>query len=254
MNIVYLDLLGTRKKWERGGRAAVQAAFSRFEDLVTRGLAEAGSEGVLDGGIEADSAACLCADEPLALRLSRAVLTATFLAQDPSEEPNRLWIRGAIVRVLEVGPLRTPAPMRPPVERLSVHRYSAPFLDAISLERSGFKGMRVLIDEALVDDVLRAAVRIPVGERYLIPIRRLDHSEYRATSCQDWLWMLTEDEAMWSRYMQQMATRLRWAAKDPDEFLHAAATQVVFNECEAIRSSLRPLGPTSANPSRGVRR
>ena len=239
MNIAYFDLLGTRKKWEKGGRAAVEATFARFEELVRQGLAQVGPEGVLDGGIEADSAVFVCADEALALRLSQTIFAAAFSATNPEQEANRPWIRGAIVRVLEPGPLRTPAPMNPPFAHMAVHRYSAPFLDAISVERSGFKGMRILIEDALVTEALRGAVRIPVGGRNLIPLRRLDHSDYRVNGYQDWLWMLPPDEETWLRRRQQMATRLRWAAKDPEEFLHAAATQVVFNECEAIRASLR---------------
>jgi hypothetical protein len=129
--------------------------------------------------------------------------------------------------------------MNPPFAHLSVHRYSGPFLDAISVERSGFKGMRILIEDVLVNDALREAVRIPVAGRRLIPLRRLDHSEYRANGFQDWLWMLPDDEDVWARRRRQMATRLRWAVRDSEEFLQAAATQVVFNECEAIRASLR---------------
>jgi hypothetical protein len=239
MNIVYFDLLGTRKKWEKGGRAAVEAAFGRFEQLVRQGLAQMGPEGVLDGGIEADSAVFVCADEALALRLSQTIFGTAFSAPNPEHEANRLWIRGAIVRVLEPGPLRSPEPLQPPFAHLAVHRYSAPFLDAISVERSGFKGMRILIEDALVSDALRGAVRIFVAERNLIPLRRLDHSDYRVNGYQDWLWMLSPDEDTWLRRRQQMATRLRWAAKDAEEFLQAAATQVVFNECEAIRASLR---------------
>jgi len=239
VNIVYLDLLGTRKKWERGARPAVEVAFARFEELVRQGLHQVGPEGILDGGIEADSAALVCADEVLALRLSQAILSTAFDALTPDQEANRLWIRGAIVRVLAPAALRTPAAMNPPFAHLSVHRYSGPLLDAISVERSGFKGMRIIIEDVLVNDALREAVRIPVAGRRLIPMRRLDHSEYRANGFQDWLWMLPADEDAWTRRRQQMATRLRWAAKDPEEFLQAAATQVVFNECEAIRASLR---------------
>jgi hypothetical protein len=129
--------------------------------------------------------------------------------------------------------------MDPPFANIAVHRYSAPLLEAISVERSGFKGMRILIADALVNDPLREAMRIPVGPRHLIPLRRLDHSRYRVEGFQDWLWMLPRDENEWTRAKRQMAARLRWAAADADEFLQAAATQVVFHESEAIWGSLR---------------
>lgn len=129
--------------------------------------------------------------------------------------------------------------MDAPFGRLSTHGYSSPLLDAISVERSGFKGMRILVADPLITEPLRTAARIPIGGRYLIPLKRLDHSDYRVQGFQDWLWMLVPDEEAWSRTLRQMAARLRWAAKDSDEFVQAAATQVVFHECEAIRRSLR---------------
>jgi hypothetical protein len=238
MNLLYLDLLGTKKKWEQGGRRAVEAAFATFEALVQSGLAHVSPAELLQGGIEADSAAIVCADGVQALRLSQAILTKAF-NEDAEDATTRLWIRGAIVPVGNPGPLRATEPMDPPFANIAVHRYSAPLLEAISVERSGFKGMRILIADALVNDPLREAMRIPVGPRHLIPLRRLDHSRYRVEGFQDWLWMLPRDENEWTRAKRQMAARLRWAAADADEFLQAAATQVVFHESEAIWGSLR---------------
>lgn len=239
MNLTFLDLLGTKKKWETGGRAAVEAVFARFERLVLDGFAALGAEGVLDGGIESDSAAFIFSDETKALRFTQTVFSAAFAAPGVENEANRLWIRGTIVPLLEPVPPRAATPMDAPFAHLSIHRYAPAFLQAISVERSGFKGMRILIAESLITEAVRAALRIPVGQRQLIPLRRLDHSDYRVEAFQDWLWMAVADDDAWARGLRQVATRLRWAAKDSEEFVQAAATQVVFNECEAIRASLR---------------
>lgn len=238
MNIVYLDLLGTKKKWEKGGRIAVEAAFDRFEQAVYRGLAQVGGAGIREGGIEGDSAAFVCLDPLEALRLTQAIFSYAFSTPNPEDELNRIWIRGSIVAASTGAPLRTAAPMPGPMGHLSTYRFSPEFLDAISVERSGFKGMRVLVDDRLVTELVRAAVRIPVRGRNLIPLKRLTHSDYRVPGYQDWLWMLPADDAAWQRLRLEMATRLRWSSRDADEFVHAAATQVVFNECDAILASI----------------
>ncbi|MEM9380479.1 MAG: hypothetical protein AAGB93_11070, partial [Planctomycetota bacterium] len=113
-------------------------------------------------------------------------------------------------------------------------------LDAIAVERSGFKGMRVLIDDRLVDRALKDHFKIATKTAPLIPFRKLGHSGYPesvAGGFQDFFWMAAPPDE-WEVLAKQMAKRLRWAAKDSEEFVHAAATQVVYHEVLSIKLSL----------------
>lgn len=102
--------------------------------------------------------------------------------------------------------------------------------------------MRLLIREEIINDRVRAAFRIQYGKNSFIPFRRLRHSNYPKTiegNLIDFLWMAEGDDREWSNIMIHMTSRLRYSARDPEEFIHAAATQVVFHECAAIRQSVK---------------
>ena len=54
----------------------------------------------------------------------------------------------------------------------------------------------------------------------------------------DYLWMATNSESEWYDLMLHMTSRLCYSSVDPDELAQAAATQVLFHECAAIRQSV----------------
>ena len=135
--------------------------------------------------------------------------------------------------------LRTARPLTSELSQIAVHEYSGDLLDAISMEKSGFRGMRLLIDPSLVNIGLRKAFRRKVGSNWLHVFKHLENSAYgpRLEKHQDVLWMATGNEEEWRQRRARMSTRMRFSARVPDEVLQAAATQVVFDECDAIYRS-----------------
>ena len=120
--------------------------------------------------------------------------------------------------------------------------YAGPLFDAVSVEKSGFRGMRMLIASELITRQLRTTFRHPIGNRSFIPFRRLNHSQYPGRISEgyhDVLWMFSPDEAEWRDRKRLMSSRLRWSGNDPEEFVQAAATQLVFSECQAILTTLQ---------------
>lgn len=78
-----------------------------------------------------------------------------------------------------------------------------------------------------------------------MPFKKLANSAYPgriASGYSDYLWMARQEEDDWRRLKLFMSKRLRWCAQDAEEFLQAAATQVVFNETVAIFRSLEARG------------
>ena len=55
--------------------------------------------------------------------------------------------------------------------------------------------------------------------------------------CQDFLWM-AETPNEWQQYTTRMKQRMLWSAHEMEELHDAAATQVVFHECDAILNSV----------------
>lgn len=238
--ILFIDMLGSRKRWQNGGVRESMVEFYRFKTMVKRAIRGVPVGSVVDGGIETDAAMLVCRSTAEALDVARLVFLSGFLGHMNPGKP-RLWHRGCVVPYADGAMLRTGDPLGIGLEQVTAYRYSASALEAVSVEKSGYKGMRVLVAVGLVDRILQDGMRIPFGARSLIPFRKLNYSGYPKRvegQFTDYLWMACRSEDEWFKLGLQMTSRLRYAAKDDEEFLQAAATQLVFHECAAIRRSV----------------
>jgi hypothetical protein len=193
------------------------------------------------GMIESDAVAISCRTTETALSIGRRLFRAAF-EQTSKNHDHRSWLRGVVVSRDTDEPLRRSAKFKQAL-KIDLMLYSQELLDAIATEKSGFKGMRLLIAEDLITPELRRSVRLPAGDLWLVPLRHLRHCNYPgrvAVGFRDYLWMAPQPDSADNKaaYDILMATRLRLAAGDPEEFIQAAATQVLFHEYSAILSSL----------------
>jgi len=236
--LLFVDLLGVRARWHAGGRPAAEDAFRQFRGLVLAEARKSPAHSQLTGAIESDAAALSCPTAVDAVDLVKRIYRTGFKVPSRQED-FRTWMRGVVVPVEEGVDLRTVTTARnlPGIQDFA---YAGPLLDAIAVERSGFKGMRVLIDDRLVDRTLKSHFEITTKTAPLIPFKKLGHSGYPksvAGGFQDFFWMAAACDE-WGVMERQMTKRLRWSAKDSEEFVHAAATQVVFHEVLSIKHSL----------------
>ena len=193
------------------------------------------------GAIESDACALVFRDAAPAVAFARAAYLEAFRSAH-SRKDERLWLRGAVVEASRVDRLRARKRLPGALAHVEQFEYDPNLLDAIAVEKSGFKGMRLLVHAPLVTPELCDAFHVDVGRRALIPFRKLDNSIYPGRlgdDYQDFLWMAAADDAVWESDRLLMASRLRWSSRNQEEFVHAAATQVVFHECAAILSSLQ---------------
>jgi hypothetical protein len=236
--ILFVDLLGSRARWRRGGVEASVAAFNHFTSFMIA-AAKPDLEFVLDGAIETDAAAFVCSEPEVAFRIARRAYLRAFETPRGAVR-ERVWLRGAVVPAGET-PLRTERPAWGAASRVKIFTYGQEFFDAVSVEKSGFRGMRLLVRGNIVTARLKREMALPIGSRWLIPFRRLRHSVYAAGSgedLQDFLWMSTNETAEWHRLELIMSSRLRDCTQDQEEFAQAAATQVLFHEASAIYHSV----------------
>lgn len=238
MVVVFVDILGVRSRWHLGGRESAEKAFARLRALVTEALRNVGATSIETGGIETDSAALVFSSATSAAVFVRTLFRFAFekWSQQPEE---RMWLRG-VVTSSEPGLLRRESVLAG-FERVRLYDLETGLLDAIAVEKSGFKGMRVVIENQLVNDALRRDFRIHIKNQTFFPFRKLRHSAYPARIAeeyQDFLWMVKESRDEWEEAKRTMSHRLRTCARNPEEFLQAGATQVVFNEADEIIRSL----------------
>ncbi len=236
-SLLFVDLLGARARWRSGGLDASRLAFNEFTKLMIRS-AKPDLASVVDGAIETDSCALLCENAAVALRIGNRAFNRAF-GMDGSRNESRLWLRGAVVPS-DAAELRTVRPAFGNAKQLSIFVYSHELLDAVSVEKSGFKGMRLLVRDSLVTETLKSELALSVRGLKLYPLKRLRHSSYPSTTdgLHDYLWPAVSELEEWRQKEIVMSRRLRDSNSDSEEFSQAAATQVVFHEVGALLHAL----------------
>jgi hypothetical protein len=233
---LYVDLLGTRSAWKQGVDA-VRDRLAAFESLIFSSLRQSRTHPTL-GLLETD-AIVLCFDD-----VERAVRFGVFLFRaafrEASREGHRTWLRGVIGPVAPGTRLRTST--RTAVATIRKYTYSIDLFGLVNAEKSGFKGMRLLLAEGAIDKTLETRLGVRVGRRGMSILTKLRYSVYPDAlpfPCCDVQWCLSavvQEEAALNNLMQR---RLRWSTKVREEFEQAAATQVLFHESYAQLHAFR---------------
>jgi hypothetical protein len=220
-------------------------------DLIIRHALELAPESLasrVGGTIQSDAAALTTPDTKAAITVGRLIFRETFRRSGSLETGReRIWIRGAIQEMAESNLEDTEA-LPAAASGISKRILSDDLLEAINVEQSGYKGQRLLVPESLIDRSVEEFFRIPVGRTdFFFPLASLPRPDSKP-GYRDVLWMFPngkeEDIAEeWRLMLIAMANRLRWAGQGGDaEFLHAAATQLVFTECNAILHNIPESG------------
>lgn len=237
--LLFIDMLGVKSRWHQDGRPGAEAAFEEFESLVTSAIAECGPDGVLSGMIESDSAAIVCSSQSVAVGVGCSLFRRAFATVAPGRH-RRPWLRGAIIPFAGHLSLRTTRVSA--IDSVTTSVYEPALLDAIAVEKAGYKGMRLLVAAELVNEGLRGDHCFTLENGTLLHVfKRTTHSGYPGrleAGYDDVFWMAAADMDEWKAHRWAMARRLRYSAKDPEEFIQAAATQVLFHEYSAILGSL----------------
>lgn len=239
-SILFIDMLGARRRWQEGGVELSRSTFTKFKKLIVNAARNTSSDYILEGGIETDSAMIVCSSLLSAIHLAKNIYLAAFRTKNHANA-FRIWLRGCITPYVESIFLRQEAPLKKPIGNIKVWAYSAEALNAISVEKSGYKGMRLLVHSDLITQADFDSLRIEFGTHTLIPLTKLRYVGYPKVSegdYQDLLWMATSNETEWRSLNIHMTSRLRYSSHDSDEFSQAAATQVLFHECAALMNSV----------------
>lgn len=239
-SLLLIDMLGVRARWAEGGAEGATEAFDTLIDLVDDAVDE--NEDITCAVVESDMSVILCRSASAALRTGREIFQSAFGGPASRERRRRVWLRGVCVprpKRLDLEGLRRP-------QRRSfvhVYEYAPAVLEAIALEKCGFRGMRLVVSPELLTDGVRSRMSIGTADEPVVPFRRLAPAPAyprQLDGFEDLLWMADEDPDKWRRYRARMTTRLRQASYDNEELVQAAATQIVFDECERALAPLLP--------------
>lgn len=148
--------------------------------------------------------------------------------QRPTFNPDPgLWLRGVIQAASRLGSIRERVPLSARSGIASFH-YARPIIDALHVEKSGAKGMRLLIDQALIDGE-RVQANGGRGDFDRHVIRRLDDRFYPPrirSAYSDLLWMGLPTDPDWDELAERMELRkLSVSSVDHD---HTEATRELF--------------------------
>lgn len=236
--LLCIDRLGTKARWRSGGPEAAMATFDDFQDLVLDTVSTLDCADDVAGELDADWCALLCPTTEAALALGRRIFRRAWFEPQKPEDP-RCWLRGVVAPAIAEATLRRREPDEE-LPRIGRTVFAPEVVHALAALRSGFRGMRLLVAVELLNDPLRGHFRIPLGRLGVIPFRAMNHTPYPPSLGRDWqdfLWM-AETSNEWLQYAMRMKQRVLWSACTPEEFQQAAATQVVFHECDAILGSV----------------
>jgi hypothetical protein len=240
--LFYGDVLGMKARWALGVHE-IKAAYRQLEALVEETLLSTETVSAAQGGVQSDAVALTFDTVDTALRFGRALFARLF--QDASED-GRFWMRGLLVPCAVPGnQLTFDVPLASaPCTGVSARHFCDELLGAVNLEQ-GFKGPRLLISEELITSALREATRLPLGERFIIPLRRLDYSSYPAANLWDVLYLLPDpltDEAISNRG-GELGRLQRWASVQSqsgsrEEFEHVSHLVLTWTQCDAMYRSI----------------
>jgi hypothetical protein len=236
--LLYVDMLGMKARYHRGGTRAAQGGYRLLAELVQQGLEALPDGRPVRGGVQSDAVCLQFASAVDAVLVGRKLFADTFRRSNRS---NLLWVRGVIVQGEPDTPIETTKQLQESTPEVFVREFAPPLVRAIHAEQSGFHGQRLLIESKLASRELDQALRREVGDGHLSPVHRLRYSKYpRPTGrYRDVLWPVAEDLDEWPSLCRRMLDRLRWASDGGDlAFLHASATHLLFEEISSILHSL----------------
>lgn len=251
--ILYIDLLGVQKKWSDGGARAVKNRITEFHEFVLHQFNYLPSDLHRDGDytvlLSGDSVSVLCIDPEQAVGIGSHLFMQAFYATNRTSQP--FWLRGAISawnnQNLTVNSERVQAKeMNIGTAYVSEDDYLA----VLALEKSGFKGMRLILSRDLLRHSTSDFSRDwPSADRPLFYVSRLRECNYpTGEEYADVLWM-TETEDRYNDLKNIMASRFKKCTGNNDEFLQASWTRVVFDQVDTLIWFCRhPVGVSTPAP------
>jgi hypothetical protein len=236
--ILYIDLLGVQQLWSLGGAIAVGDRIHEFNDFVIRQLGFLPGDIHRDGEytviLSGDSLTVTCQDFDQAVGLGTHLFKQAFYARSVSKP---LWLRGAISPWHNQYIPHNTRPIHAKGMQVGTEYVAEDdYLHVLALEKSGFRGMRLIVNRDFLVDYGSYHTRQWDGmHRPLHFVTRLreEHMYPIGNNYADILWM-ADSADHYARLKGIMAQRFKRATADIGELNQAAWTRAVFDQVESL--------------------
>jgi hypothetical protein len=251
--ILYIDLLGVQRMWMQGGAYAVKNRVEEFHEFVTEQLEWLSHDLHRDGEYTAilsgDSVAVTCQDFDQAIGIGIHLFSQAFYASDRTSSP--FWFRGAISRWSNQYLTVNTVPITAKGLQIGTRYVTEDqFLAALALEKSGYRGMRLIVDSSLLQDHGRCHTRQWEGLRrelrIITPLKDCPYPDGRDFA--DVLWMADRPDRL-DDLNGIMTKRFKRATRDPHEFVQASWTRVVFDQVNTLVWLCKTYGYSTESPA-----
>ncbi len=256
--ILFIDLLGVQKLWLTGGYTAVKDRIQRFNTFVLEQAnflpAQVHREGEYTVILAGDSVSIMCQDFEQAIGMGVHFFVQAFYSTGKTGKP--FWLRGAIDRWHnQYLPVNTVPIHAKGLQIGTQYVNEDDYLKVLALEKSGFRGMRLIVDRNVLPgggldyQAAWSGLSKPLGL-----IARLNECTYpEGEGYADVLWMAADQEHKYGHMKAIMSQRFKRCTREPDEFVQAAWTRAVFDQVESLVWSCRQVATSSKGiPVSGV--
>ena len=252
--ILFIDLLGVQKMWVENGAPAVKSRIEEFNNFILDQLNWLPGALHRDGDyrviLSGDSASIVCQDFDQAIGIGVHFFTSAFFAKNVSKA---LWLRGAIERwhnqylTFNNSPIKAKG-----IDIGTQYVNEDDYLRVLALEKSGFKGMRLVVDRGILPNFgMHHRVEWKDFVKPLYVVTNLKGLTYpRGDGYMDVLWMAAHDAEKFEMLKGIMAQRFKYSTSDPDEFTQASWTRAAFDQVDTLIWQCRGAGAGVATAAR----
>jgi hypothetical protein len=239
--ILFLDLLGVQRMWADSGAGAVKARIDEFSDFILDQVnylpGTLHREGEYNVILAGDSVSIICQEFDQAVGIGIHLMTQAFYTKKVSHP---LWLRGAIGRWHnQYLTVNTHAVQAKGIHIGTQYVNEDDYLAVLALEKSGFRGMRLIVESAILNNHGRD-FQVEWDDRfsrclgYVSHVKGLCYPADGADKYADVLWMASVDRKRYEDLKGIMAQRFKRAADDAQEFAQAAWTRALFDGVDTL--------------------
>lgn len=237
--ILFIDLLGVQKMWKYGGANSVKQRIEQFNDFIIDQTNYLPSTVHRDAEytllLSGDSVSIMCQDYQQAIEMGIHFFQQAYYSTGRYGEA--LWLRGAISKWgNQYFPFNTEPIQSKEIQVGTKYVLEDDYLGVLALEKSGFKGMRLIIDKSLLSCYGRSFSRKWDGfHQDLGIVATLRECTYpKDGEFADVIWMAGDTEERYQHLKGIMSSRYKKSVNDPDEFAQASWTRLVFDQVDSI--------------------
>jgi hypothetical protein len=224
--------------WAGDGASGVKKRIQEFNEFAIEQInylpGVLHREGEYTVILSGDSVCVMCQDFDQAIGIGCHLMVQAFYDTNKRSQP--FWLRGAISSwrnqylTLNTQPIQA--------KGIQIGTQYAPeddYLAVLALEKSGFRGMRLVVDRSILPENGWGFQRQWEGfKKSLGYVTQLKECTYPAGGdYADVLWMMDTEER-YNHLKGIMAHRFKTSTRDQDEFVQASWTRAVFDQVDSL--------------------